>query len=281
MYRGANGERAGRRYRLGVTPEDAAHEAQASGVPTIQRYWDKDAASIVESAHGKASLITACNVFAHSPRVHDFLTNVDALLAPSGRFVVEVGYLGAAIERCHYDTIYGEHLRYYSVESLSALMHSRGWELAALKSIPSHGGSIRAIFRRVTHSGGVQASEPLPVDPARLRGFADEVPELRNELRNELCEPRNKRMDTIGIGAPSRASTIISYCGLGAADVRCVYEIPSSPKVGHCMPGTQIPILAEQPLEKHTRILALNHHLPGFFARYNSNMHIWPTGEPR
>ena len=127
-------------------------------------------AAQVRDACGPAKVITATNVFAHIEDIHAIVEAILLLLDRDGVFISESHYLMSLLETCQYDTIYHEHLRYYSVHSLQYLLNAHGLDLIRVKRIPSHGGSVRVYAVR----RGTQYSGSRPVQPSVAEFLAEE-----------------------------------------------------------------------------------------------------------
>ena len=240
---------------LGIEPTDVAQIAQKRGVPTVQRYFTPIVAREVKAKHGVAKLVTAANCFAHIEDVHAIVEGILDLLAPDGVFISESHYLVGLLDKLQYDTIYHEHLRYYSLASLTHLLAMHGLEVFHARAIPTHGGSIRVYAAR----RGARAIEPsvadmLAAEPrgeamrTRLKAFCDAVMLSKLRLHALIREVKEKGGRIAGISAPSRASTLVNYVGLDEAIIDYVCEIPGSLKIGMYMPGTLIPIVDESRL---------------------------------
>ena len=128
---------------LGVTPENIGKIAIKKGIHTLIKYFDKKTSNYIFKKFGKAKIITATNVFAHIENVKDLMTNVLKVLKSDGVFITESHYLVPLIKELQYDTIYHEHLRYYSLTSLKYLFEKYNLTIFHAKKIPTHGGSIR------------------------------------------------------------------------------------------------------------------------------------------
>ena len=128
---------------LGITPEKIGRLAIKQGIETLIRYFDKNTSNLVLKKFGKAKIITATNVFAHIDDVYSLMKNVLRILEKDGVFISESHYLVSLIQTNQYDTIYHEHLRYYSLTSLKYLFKKYGIEIIHAKKINTHGGSIR------------------------------------------------------------------------------------------------------------------------------------------
>ena len=128
---------------LGVTPENIGKIAIKRGIDTILNYFDKKTSNLILRKYGKAKLITATNVFAHIDDVNSMMKNILKILDNDGCFVTESHYLVSLIKTVQYDTIYHEHMRYYSLMSLKYLFEKYNLKIFHAKKIPTHGGSIR------------------------------------------------------------------------------------------------------------------------------------------
>jgi hypothetical protein len=250
----SNFQKAGNRI-LGIEPTDVGDIANARGIPTIKRYFGKAAAQEVVGSHGKAKVITAANCFAHIEDVHAIVEGILDLLGPDGVFVSESHYLIGLLERLQYDTIYHEHLRYYSLASLANLLAMHGLEVFHARPIPTHGGSIRVYAaRRGVRPVTDGVAKMLAAEPrgeamrARLARFRDDVMLSKLRLLAMIRDLKETGARICGISAPSRASTLVNYLGLDEAIIDYVCEIAGSLKIGKCMPGTSIPVVEESRL---------------------------------
>jgi SAM-dependent methyltransferase len=250
-----NFKEAGHRV-LGIDPSRAAEVARKRGVETLVDYFGADLARRVKAERGPAKVVTAANVFAHIGNVHGVADGVVELLAPDGVFISESHYLLDLVETLQYDTIYHEHLRYYALGSLEALLARHGLEVFHVKRIPTHGGSIRVYAAR---------AGTRPIDPSvaerraherdfgitegtALVAFRDRVAQSKVALHALIATLKKPGVRIYGIGAPSRASTLICYTGLDDAIVDSVMEVPGSHKLDKFLPGTRIPVLDEAKL---------------------------------
>jgi hypothetical protein len=237
---------------LGIEPTEVAKIANGRGIPTLQRYFSKEVAREVTDLHGPAKVVTAANCFAHIEDVHAIVDGIVEMLAPDGVFISESHYLIGLLDKLQYDTIYHEHLRYYSVGSLKALLEMHGLEVFHARPIPSHGGSIRVYAarkgKRPVQPSVQQMLDGEPRGEAmrqRLAAFRDAVMLSKLRLHALIREVKEKGGRIVGISAPSRASTLVNYVGLDEAIIDYVCEIEGSLKIGKCMPGTLIPVVEE------------------------------------
>jgi len=243
---------------VGIEPTDNAETAKESGIPTVTSFFNSQSVAWVKANHGSPKVITAANVFAHMNNIHEVVENIKDLMEPEGVFVSESHYLGGLIKTLQYDTIYHEHLRYYSVHSLKYLLEAHGMSIFHVTRIPTHGGSIRVYasnyelsnYQRYPVDDTVAEILKEEVDSGLtsdvwISSFKREVTASKLALYR-LLEPIKRKGGTIyGIGAPARSTTLINYLGLDDGIVDCALEIKGSKKIGHFVPGTTIPILDE------------------------------------
>ena len=280
---------------LGIEPTDVGDIANQRGIPTIKRYFGLDTARQVRREHGPASVVTAANCFAHMEDVHAIVDGIVELLKPDGVFISESHYLIPLLDTLQYDTIYHEHLRYYSLSSLKYLLEMHDLEVFHARPIPSHGGSIRVYAaRRGAHPVEASVRHILAEEPRghamtkRLAAFRNDVILSKLKLLSMLSGLKEKGARIAGISAPSRASTLVNYVGLDEGLIDYVCEITGSLKIGKYMPGTRIPVVDEARLfeEQPDCALILSWHIADELARklkakgFRGKL-ITPLPEPR
>lgn len=235
----------------GVTPEKIGEIAISRGIPTFISYFGAPVVNKILQQYGPARLVTATNVFAHIEDVHTVLDGVLELLDEDGVFLTESHYVLDLVNTVQYDTIYHEHLRYYSLHSLKYLLEMHGLEVFHVKPIPTHGGSIRVYSARKGHHV-VQDSverqlqrEQSELGVAALEAFARAVRQSRSDLWNIIAQIKAEGKSIVGVSAPSRASTLIAYVGIDNGILDAVVEVKGSHKIGKYVPGTLIPVVEE------------------------------------
>lgn len=256
---------------LGVEPAtNLVRAANDAGLQTVNAFFDAEAAGQIRHGHGGAAAVVANNVLAHIDDLESVLDGLDALLAPDGVIVIEVPYLLDLLDHVEYDTIYHEHLSYFSAEALRRLFERGGFDLFDVERVRVHGGSIRVYGARTGQRPRHERVDQLisgerdaGLDSDRpFRVFAERVVQSRNELRKMIKALRSTGDRVAALGATAKGNTLLNYCGLGNDDVEFVAD--STPmKQGLLTPGSHIPIrpesalLAEQP--GHTLLLAWNY----------------------
>jgi SAM-dependent methyltransferase len=240
---------------LGITPENIAKIAINKGIPTIQDYFTKELSLEIIKKYGKAKIITATNVFAHMDNILKLLLSIKKLMKKDGIFITESHYLCDLINENQYDTIYHEHLRYYSLLSLKFLFEKFGLEIIRAKKIKTHGGSIRVyaalkgVYKKSTKLKLIYNNEKKFIKK-NIFTFSKKVFKSKLDLYKILSKLKNNNNKIYGISAPSRATTLANYVGLNKDIVSCILEIDGSQKINHFLPGTNIPIFNEKKLYK-------------------------------
>jgi novobiocin biosynthesis protein NovU/D-mycarose 3-C-methyltransferase len=234
---------------LGIEPAgNLAALASGSGIETLNEFFTRTLAADVRAARGAARVVAANNVLAHVDDPIDFLAGCRELLAEDGLVTIEVPYVGALLDRLEYDTVYHEHLSYFSVRSLLSLSERVGLRAVRVDRVPVHGGSLRLYLSRSAAAHGVEvrafeAEERLAggTDVARYRRFAHDVQAGRAELVGLLTRLLGEGKRVAGYGAPAKGNTLLNYCGIDTQVLP--YTVDKNPlKVGLFTPGTHIPV---------------------------------------
>jgi hypothetical protein len=278
----------------GIEPTNAAKLAQERGINTHLSFFNRAAVRTALTAEGKAKMLTATNVFAHIEDIHEIVDCILELLDDRGIFISESHYLLPLVETLQYDTIYHEHLRYYSLTALKHLLEMHGLTIIHARRIPTHGGSIRVYAARkgqyperpsVAETLAVEARELTDV---KLQAFKRNVVNSKLALYALLRDLKLKGARIYGVGAPSRASTLINYVGLDDGILDCVLEIKGSYKIGKYIPGTMIPVEEESRLfsDPPDYAMLLSWHIadeliPKLASRGFKGKFIIPLPEPR
>jgi hypothetical protein len=260
--------RDGRKVRvLGVEPTGQARAAGARGVTTQAGFFTRELAASILDFSGPPKVVTASNVLAHAGDQHDFLAGV-ALLCGNGATFITENHAWSSVLAGQFDTVYHEHLRYYSPASLGRALALHGLDITRIEPVGTHGGSFRTYA--TAQSGSLQA----------LAAGA------RTRLR-AIINAASAAGPVWGVGATTRATPLIHYAGL-ADWLAAVAEVPGSAKIGTCIPGTRIPVLAEARMisEQPPHALLLAWHIAGSVipklrdAGYEGKF-IVPLPEPR
>ena len=233
---------------LGVEPaRNIARVAKDRGVPTENMFFGRDVGSALRATHGKARAVIGNNVLAHVDDTAGFLQGAADLIDDDGAVIVEVPYAREMLERVEYDTVYHEHLCYFSVTALTHLGASAGLGVERVDEVPVHGGSVRVWFRKGA-TPGATAQAFLAAERrnglatlAAWEQFADRTRAQRQELRALLQRLTTEGKRIAAYGAPAKGNTLLNYCGIGVDLVP--YTMDRNPlKVGTFTPGMHLPV---------------------------------------
>jgi len=237
---------------LGIDPAPGpAEAAEKIGVPTLCDYFSKELASRLRCQGRQADVIIANNVLAHVADTNGFVTGIKILLKDNGVAVIEVPYVRDLIEHCEFDTIYHEHLCYFSVTSLDRLFRRHKLFLNDIERLSIHGGSLRLY---VEHRESVQkavrsllAEETvLGVDQySYYANFSFKVLAIRKALKELLIGLKNGGNSLAAYGAAAKGAILLNYIGVGSDLIDFVVD-RNVHKQGKFMPGVHIPIGAPE-----------------------------------
>lgn len=246
----ANYQRAGIPV-LGIEPaRNIAAVARERGIETVSAFFGADLGTRLRADGVEADVLHAHNVLAHVPDPNGFARGIAAVLKPAGVAVIEVPYLKDLLDHVEFDTIYHEHLSYFSVTALARLFERNGLVLADVERVSIHGGTLRLF---VAPAAGGRDSSPRVralIDEEREWGvetpapyglFAARVARLRRDVVDVVRGLRARGRSVAAYGAAAKGCTLLSYFGLGAADLDFVVD-RSPHKQGKYMPGARLPI---------------------------------------
>jgi SAM-dependent methyltransferase len=238
---------------LGVEPAaNVAKVAVHKGIPTLVRFFGRDAAREIAEEVGRADLLLGNNVLAHVPRLNDFVAGMKILLKPGGVITMEFPHLERLMEGNQFDTIYHEHFSYFSFFTVEKVFAAHGLTLFDVDELPTHGGSLRIYARHAENralpvSAAVEAlrRRELEAGVTRLEtyaSFAEQVKETKRGILEFLIRAKRAGKRLAGYGAPGKGNTLLNYCGIRTDFLD--YTVDRSPyKQGKFTPGTRIPIL--------------------------------------
>jgi SAM-dependent methyltransferase len=235
---------------LGVEPaRNVAATAEARGIPTLTRYFGPPVVDEIVRSFGRPELILGNNVLAHVPTINAFLAAVASCLAPGGAAVFEFPYLGDLLERTAFDTIYHEHVFYYSLAAVAGLAARAGLEVFDVERQAIHGGSLRLFLQ---HAGRrpaapavarLRAAEDMAglTRAGRYAGFSHDVARLCADLVALLRRLRGEGRRLAAYGAPAKGTVLLNACGIGTDLLE--FTVDRSPhKQGRLVPGARLPI---------------------------------------
>jgi SAM-dependent methyltransferase len=257
---------------LGIEP--AANIAKVAreerGIDTLNAFFGTATAQQLRDQGRRADVVHANNVLAHVADLTGFVRGFALLLKDDGVAVLESPYIKPFLDHCEFDTIYHEHLCYYSLTALDRLFRSQGLLIRAVEHLPVHGGSIRLFAEPLRPGRSADASVTTLLaaeaawgvtDPAAYQAFARTVATLKADLRRTLGELKAQGKRIAAYGAAAKGSTLLNAFGIGTETLDFVAD-RSTYKQGRFMPGVHLPIhsperiLTDQP--DYLLILAWN-----------------------
>lgn len=228
---------------LGIDPSDTADVALSKGILTHKGFFNLSLAKSLENSGTLADVIHANNVLAHVPNINDFVAGLYHILKPDGECIIEVPYFGDLLVGVFFDTVYHEHVYYFSFESLDRLFSRHSLVITNVEHIEPQGGSLRLTIKKQGQKCEFKDYGLLNV--CALQDYADYV---ATKLYGRLSWSK----DTWGYGAAAKATVMMNYAGIDNSLVTAVVD-DAPAKIGKFIPGTNIEIksskdwLAAQP----------------------------------
>ncbi|QNN25015.1 class I SAM-dependent methyltransferase [Planctomycetales bacterium ZRK34] len=239
---------------LGVEPAgNIAEVARKKGIDTLNEFFSADLAQRLAAEGRRADVMHAHNVMAHVADLNGFVAGIAALLKPTGVFVLEAPYVLDMVDHVEFDTIYHEHLCYFSLTALKALFERHGLYVVHVEYVPIHGGTIQvhaaprnepdatvAALLQEEHDQGLDSQ-------GYYSDFADRVEQLKQQLVDLLTDLKARGSSIAAYGASAKGSTLLNYFGIDGKLLDFVAD-RSTYKQGLYTPGTHLPILSPDAL---------------------------------
>ncbi len=235
---------------FGVEPTGAARDAEKRGHPVLPEFFDADVAERVVERFGQPDLVSFTNVFAHIEDLPGLLRGLEVLRHTGTAIVIENHYLGAVLDRFQFDTFYHEHPRTYSYTSLARIADSLSMRICHVEFPERYNGNVRVIYvpRRdgAAHARLAEIHELEKPLGERLRAMARRLDPWRTAKRAAIEAEVAASGRLRAKAFPGRAAIPVRLLGLDENHVVATHEKPGSPKIGHYVPGTRIPILSDE-----------------------------------
>src|SRR3989338_4361148 len=223
---------------LGVEPDRfIAGLARKDGTPTVSEFFTPGTAKRIVRKYGLAYIVTATNVFAHIDDIHAVVRGVKTLLKKDGVFIIEVPYLADFLEKNLFDTVYHEHLSYFSVTALNNLFDRTKMKIVDVGRVASHGGSLRVFVQKSAVVGTPSPRVRTLLSLEARKGFNNAKTYKEYELRiitNRAkllallsgLKRRGKRI--AGYRAPAKGNTLLNFFSIGTEILD--YIVDDSPR---------------------------------------------------
>jgi D-mycarose 3-C-methyltransferase len=258
---------------LGVEPaQNVATVARKQyGLDIRTEFFDADMAADISDEIGTANAVLANNVVGHIDDLHDFMDGIELMLKADGVFIMEVPYVYHLLNNLEFDTIYHEHISYFSVHTLQRLVNQFNLEIFDIKRVDTQGGSLRMYIQPDGGSYNVSryVKDLLRLERAHsmtevktFERFSEAVKQLGKQLRNLLVNIAEQDCTLVGYGAPAKGNVLLNYCNLGPEHIDFV--IDTTPRKQHTYtPGTKIPVRPAEafsdPYPEYALLLAWNY----------------------
>jgi hypothetical protein len=241
---------------LGIEPaRNIAVVAEERGIRTVSEFFGRDLAGQLAADGLRADILHANNVLAHVPDLGGFVDGIRTVLKPDGVAVIEVPYVRDMLDHVEFDTIYHEHLCYFSLTAVDRLFAARGLIVHDVERLAIHGGSLRLfVSPHGSRARGAAVETMLRdeqeyglADGAAYTEFARRVEDLRSALLALLSRLKSDGKRIAAYGASAKGSTLLNYCGIGRETLDFVVD-RSTVKQGLFTPGTHLPIRSVETL---------------------------------
>jgi SAM-dependent methyltransferase len=217
---------------LGIDPASGpATTAQQAGIPTLCTFFTKDLAQQLKTEGKQADLFLANNVLAHVPDLNGFVAGIKILLKDTGVAVIEAPYVVDLVEHCEFDTIYHQHLCYFSVTALDKLFRRHNLYLNDIQRTSIHGGSLRLFVEPVeavkdSVKSLLELEKNQKVDQLDYyQQFASRVVNFKSLLLDLLWDLKQQGKRIVGYGAAAKATTMLSYLGINKTILDYVVDL--------------------------------------------------------
>ncbi len=233
---------------LGIDPaKKQLKVAESYGIKTICGFFDDKLAIELQKLGLQADVFIANNVLAHVPNLNGFVEGIRIILKETGVASIEVPYIADLIDKCEFDTIYHQHLCYFSLTALDSLFKQHSLYINKVKHLPIHGGSLRIYVEHYERRADSVLSLLKKENYVGLRSFkhyknfAEHVNDLCSSLIKLLYDLKNQGKKLVGYGAAAKANTLLSYCGIDRNLLDYIVDLNEF-KQGLYMGGNNIPI---------------------------------------
>lgn len=251
---------------LGIDPaQNIADFANKQGIETIPKFFTSNIAHDICEEHGKAGIIAANNVLAHTDILHDIILGIKKLLDKDGVFVFEVQYISDLLQHNEFDNTYHEHICYFSLFPLRYLLNKYDLEIFNVKHIDTQGGSIRVYATHKPSIYSIKNSVKQFLDKEKKQKlnsvntylqFGKKPIKIKNGLTKILKDLKRKRKKIAGYGAAAKGNTLLQYCEIGPEIIDYITDNAPS-KQGKYTPGMHIPIVSPKQIKQDTPVYIL------------------------
>lgn len=237
---------------LGIEPaENISKVANEKGINTLNEFFSVELAKELSASKRTADLIIGNNVFAHVPDINNFVEGLKIVLNDDGVITLEFPHLLQLIKKNQFDTIYHEHLSYFSLYTVKKILAAHDLEIFDVEELSTHGGSLRIFVKhkinlKIEISTNVEnvlkkEEENGILTISFYKNFSNNVKKIKNDFLEFLDKAKNNNAKIVCYGAPAKGNTFLNYCKINSKMID--FTVDKNPhKQGKFLPGTHIPI---------------------------------------
>ena len=257
----SNFQKLGYLNTLNIEPSlNISKLSENAGIKTINSFFTKDLTEIQSKSVGT---IVSANVVNHIDDCNLMMKSVDFFLKKGGLFVFQVPYILPLLQRVYFETIYHEHVHYFSIHSISKLLSNHGFYIDNIEESEYMCGSVRFYCKKGERDQNETVKNLLDIEKSvgltqtfLQTSFVKKCFDIRDNIRLKIAQCRNNGSRIVGFCAATKANTFLNFCGLTKLDIPIIYDM-SVHKIGKLMPGSDIIILDERKLEKKSKDIAI------------------------
>jgi len=235
---------------LGIEPaKNVAKASQEAGIQTIIKFFGTQTAIELATEDKYADLLIGNNVLAHVPNLNDFVKGMKIILKPNGIITMEFPHLMRLMDENQFDTIYHEHLSYFSFITVEKIFASYGLTIFDVDELPTHGGSLRIYACHAEDDSKLISKRVIDLKNREeatgfthlkyYLSFSEKVKETKRKIFTFLIEAKREGKSIAGYGAPAKGNTLLNYCSIRSDFID--YTVDRSPhKQELYLPGTHI-----------------------------------------
>ena len=218
---------------IGIEPaKNISRIASSRGLTSLNEYFGQKTVNKLIKNYGKADVVTAFNVFAHSDGLKEILENIEKLLKKDGEFIFEIQYLLRTIKDLTFDNIYHEHFNYWCLLSILHFFEDTEMKVYKVKEVDTHGGSLRVyatknknkrIHKSISQYIGLEKKNKLDKIETYYK-FAKDVENIKSKSLKKINSILSENKTIIGYGAPAKATTVLNYFGINNSHFKYIVD---------------------------------------------------------
>lgn len=240
----------------GIEPTNAIDDADGAQHNLVKAFIDHDSTQLLVGKYGKYDVIVLTNVFAHIEDLPSLIDNISLLMHDKSLLIIENHYLGSVLDRNQFDTFYHEHPRTYSLKSFEVIASKLRRSVLNACFPSRYGGNIRVVIGLKDKPDSYELDAEVDLIYRREAEFQSQFASMNQFISRWKQSKKDEILAAcyaaggpiVAKAFPGRAAILIKLLNLSESEISCVYEKPGSPKIGHFVPGTRIPIQSDDVL---------------------------------